>query len=163
MSSKSEWLQIRVTPEQKRALKRAAREAGTDMSSWVLDKLLPREADRFQALVARAVDAAERRFALAELADWLRALPPGAFQRAVAQAPRGPLDPGNRNYLAGAIELAADRRGLPPPAWVGETPVPDTPLFGSSLAGLRLHLLTRSPVALRRRNVFVDASIDDRV
>jgi hypothetical protein len=37
------------------------------------------------------------------------------------------------------------------------------PAFGSSLASLRLHLLTRAPVALRRRNLFADASVDDRV
>jgi hypothetical protein len=162
MSARTAWLQIRVTAEQKRALKRAARQANSDVSAWVLGKVLPAEADRFETLVARAADAGMRRFALAELADWLRGLPAGAFQRATAQAPRGPLDPETRNYLAGAIELAAERRGLPPPPWVGATPVPEVPLFGSSLAGLRLHLLTRSPVVLRRRNVFVDASIDDR-
>jgi hypothetical protein len=41
--------------------------------------------------------------------------------------------------------------------------VPRDPLFGSQLASVRPYLLTRSPVALRRRNVFVDASFDQRV
>jgi len=163
MSPKSAWLQIRVTPEQKRALKRAARRAATDVSSWVLDRLFPAETERFQALVARVADPAGRRFALAELADWLRALPRGSFERAVERAPEAPLDAGTLNYLAGAIELAAARRGVSPPGWARDAPASDTPLFGSELAGVRLHLLTRSPLALRRRNVFVDASVDDRV
>lgn len=163
MSEKTEQLQIRVTPEQKHALKRLAREASADVSSWVLGQVLPVEADRFQALVAQVAEPATRRYALAELADWLRTLPPGAFRRAVARPPSAPLDAETRNYLAGAIELAAARRGLEPPPWCGDEPVPAAPLFGSTLAAVRLHLLTRSPVALRRRNVFAEASIDDRV
>lgn len=163
VTAKSEQLQIRVTPEQKRTLKWLAREAGTDVSSYVLGRVLPPEGDRFQGLVARLTDPVERRYALAELADWLRTLPAGGVRRAVAGPPQAPLDGKTLNYLAGAIELAAARRALEPPAWTADVPIPQAPLLGSELAGLRLHLLTRSPVALRRRNVFVDASIDDRV
>lgn len=163
MASKSEQLQIRVTADQKRALKRLAREAGMDVSAWVLGQVLPPEADRFQALAARVADPAARRHALAELADWLRTLPPGGFRRAVARPPSVALDAESLNYLAGAIERAASRRGLAPPTWTADVPAPRAPLFGSNLASVRLHLLTRSPVALRRRNVFVDSSFDDRV
>ncbi|MBI4500601.1 MAG: hypothetical protein HY700_05515 [Gemmatimonadetes bacterium] len=163
MAAKTGQLQIRVSAEQKRALKRRAREAGMDISSWVLGQVLPAEADRFQALVARVADRARRRYALAELADWLRGLPAGAFARAVESAPKATLDGEWLNYLAGAIEVAAAARGLPAPRWVPEVATPDAPLFGSGLAAVRLHLLSRAPVAFRRRNVFVDASIDQRV
>ncbi|MBI3982332.1 MAG: hypothetical protein HY337_05430 [Gemmatimonadetes bacterium] len=163
MRPKTDQLQIRVTPEQKRTLKRLAREAGADVSSWVLGQVLPVEADRFQALVARVADPASRRYALAELADWLRKLPAGAFRRAVSARPAAPLDGETLNYLAAAIDLAASRRGLEPPRWVEEVPVRRSPTFGSALSSVRLYLLTRSPVALRRRNVFADASVDDRV
>jgi uncharacterized protein (DUF1778 family) len=160
---KSQQLQIRVSAAQKRTLKRLARETGMDVSSWVLGKVLPQEADRFQVLAARAVDSAERRYALAELADWLRGLASGAFSRAVAHSPAAPLDQETLNYLAGAIELASSQRNLPSPGWTARVAVPDMPLFGSQLAALRLLLLTTAPLALRRRNVFVDASIDQRV
>ena len=163
MASKTEQLQIRVTPEQKRAVKRLAREAGADVSSWVLAQVLPSEAGRFQELAARAADRARRRYALAELADWLGALPAAAFARAVSRPAGRSLDGETRNYLAGAIDLAAAGRGLAPPAWTGDVPVPRAPLFGSSRTSVRLHLLTRAPVALRRRNLFVDSSVDDRV
>jgi hypothetical protein len=163
MAAKTEQLQIRISAEQKRALKRRAKEAGVDISSWVLGQVLPAEADRFQALAARVADPTGRRYALAELEDWLRGLPAGAFGRAVEWAPRAALDGVWLNYVAGAIELAAAARGVPAPRWVSEVAIPGAPLFGSGLAAVRLHLLSRGPVALRRRNVFVDASIDQRV
>lgn len=163
MPPKTAQLQIRVTPEQKRTLKRLAREADMDVSAWVLARALPAEADRFEALVNRLAEGADRRFALAELADWLKRLPPDAFRRAVAHRPRASLDIGTLNYLAGAIELAAARRAVTPPSWTADVPVPATPLFGSTLAKLRPYLLARSPVVLRRRNIFVDASFDERV
>ncbi|MGQ0560801.1 MAG: hypothetical protein ACT443_02890 [Gemmatimonadota bacterium] len=161
--NKSQQIQIRVSAEQKRRLRKLAREAGTDMSAWVLSRVLPDEAERFQELVVALGSARTRQFALAELADYLRSLPPGAFQRAVSQAPRPKLDQGTLNHLAAAIELAAARRAQAPPAWTRQIPIPAAPEFGSTLFSLQLYLLTRSPVALRRRNLFMDASIDDRV
>ena len=139
MPGKSSQLQIRVTPEQKRALKRLARQADLDLSSWVLGRLLPSEASRFQALARRLADSGKRSFALAE------------------------LDPATLNHLAGTLELAARRRRHEPPRWTDGVRVPVEPVFGSSLGSVRLHLLTRAPVALRRRNLFMDASIGDRV
>jgi hypothetical protein len=137
-----------------------------DVSAWVLSRVLPSETERFQqfvAAVAASTDDGTRRLHLAELADFLRALPVGAFHRAVAEPPRAHLDPALRNHLAGMIELAASRRGQPPPVWTREVPASPEPAFSSSLTSLRLYLLTRAPVALRRRNLFMDASIDDRV
>ena len=159
---KTAQLQIRVSPEQKRKLKQLARAASMDVSTWVLRQILPEEADRFQQLTANLASGTTK-FGLAELADFLRTLPGGAFQRAVAHRPRARLDADTLNYLAGAIELAASHRGQAPPAWTSEVPVAETPSFGSTLSSVRLHLLTQSPVALRRRNQFMDASMDDRV
>ncbi len=163
MARKTAQLQIRVTPHQKRLLKRLAADASMDMSSWILDRILPRTHERFQELVAALVQPDHRRFALAALADFLRELPRVEFERAVAHAPRARLDPEALNHLAGAIELAAERRGVTAPEWTGQVAVPATPMFGSALASVRLHLLTRAPVALRRRNLFLDASFDQRV
>src|SRR5688572_19601996 len=126
MPRKTSQLQIRVTPEQKRTLKRLAAAASMDVSSWVLARALPDEAERFQEMVRALVDEAHRPLALAELADFLRALPSGAFRRAVADAPRARLDPATLNHLAGTIELAAHRRGQAPPAWTRDVPVPST-------------------------------------
>ena len=163
MSNKTAQLQIRVTPEQKRRLKRLARNAAMDMSEWVLARVLPSEADRFQESASRLRRTENRSYSLAEMADFLRALPAATFARAVAHAPTARLDPDTMNYLAAAIELAARRRGLEAPGWTTEVAIPGKPRFGSSLESVRMHLLTQSPVALRRRNLFMDASIDARV
>lgn len=163
MPIKSSQLQIRVTPEQKKLLKRFAREAATDMSSWILDRALPPEGARFQELAMAVSTSGAPSFALAELEDFLRPLPAGAFARATQEAPRAPLDQETLNHLAAAIDRAAAKRGVAPPAWINRVPVFSTPTFGSTLKSVRLHLLTNSPVAMRRRNVFVDASIDERV
>ena len=163
MPGKTSQLQIRVRPDQKQKLKQLAREASIDVSSWVLRRLLPEDAERFQELATRLQEPEGRRLGLAELGDFLRALPPGAFGRAVAEPPRVRLDPDTLNYLAGVIDLAARRRHREPPRWIDDVPVPVSPAFGSELASVRLHLLTHSPVALRRRNLFMDASMDDRV
>lgn len=162
MAGKTAQLQIRVTPEQKRSLKRLAREAGMDMSSWILDRVLPAEAARFQTLARKLANSEEGRFALAELDDFLGELPPGAFARATSDAPRATLDPSTLNHLAGSIDRAAFKRGVATPGWVKQTPTPAAPTFGTELLSARLHLLTNSPVAFRRRNVFVDASLDER-
>lgn len=163
MPAKSDQLQIRVTPEQKRMLKRRAREAGMDMSSWILDRVLPPENARFQELARGLVEPDGRASALAELEDFLRPLRSGAFARATSEPPKAPIDPVTLNHLAGAIELAAVKREVAPPPWTFRAAVPADPVFGTTLNSARLYLLTHAPVAMRRRNVFVDSSIDERV
>jgi hypothetical protein len=36
-------------------------------------------------------------------------------------------------------------------------------VFGSDLQNLRLYLLTHSPPPFRRRNIFIDSTLGDRV
>lgn len=134
-----------------------------DMSAWILDRLLPATQDRFQELVARTATPNDRAYALAELADFLRALPRAELERAIAHAPRARLEPAVLNHLAAAVELAAQRRGVKAPAWTARVAIPNAPTFGSGLSSVRLQLLTHTPVALRRRNLFMDAAFDQRV
>ena len=167
MKGKTDQLQIRVSPAQKAAIQRAAARADMDMSSWVLGKLLPPAGPRFRelarALAAGVADAAERRFAFAELSDFLVALAPGEFANAVLEPPPPDLDPYTANYLAAMVETAAHRNRLPPPAWTERVAPLDEPVFGTPFTSLRLHLLTAAPPAFRRRNIFIDASIGARV
>jgi hypothetical protein len=61
------------------------------------------------------------------------------------------------------VETAAHRSGVTPPAWtLGVQPL-GYPAFGSPLLGLRLHLLLAAPPAFKRRNLFVDSAVGDRV
>lgn len=162
MATKSQQLQIRVTPRQKATLRRLADAAGQELSSYVLDRLLPPVRDRFNDLVAR-LGSADRRFVLAELHDFLMSCASVEFGEAVEEPPPAELSCYLRNYVAAMVEQAAVQKGLVPPDWTHEVAPLATPHFVTPLAGLRLHLLKSSPVPFKRRNIFVDSGVGARV
>ena len=61
------------------------------------------------------------------------------------------------------VETAAHRCKVAPPAWTLAVQPLSRPNFGSPLLSLRLHLLLATPPAFRRRNIFVDSSVGDRI
>ena len=160
---KTEQLQIRVTASEKKTLKRLARGAGQDVSSYVLSRALPRPRLRFQELVENVADDEERRFALAELNDLLANLTRAELSDVLSDAPLHDLSPYWRNYVAAMVEQASQQKKIPTPKWLSDIePLPE-PHFAAPLANLRLHLLRASPVPFRRRNIFVDSGVGDRV
>jgi len=163
-ATKSGQLQIRVSPAQKAAISRAARRAGMDMSAYVLARVLPAPASRFQELTGACADARgeDARFALAELNSWLAGLAAGELQEAVASPPPR-LTPYLANYVAAMTEYACAKNGVAPPAWTRAIAPLAEPVFGSALMSLRLYLLTHTPAPFRRRNIFIDASVGSRV
>jgi hypothetical protein len=134
--AKSEQLQIRVTPEEKA---------------------------RIQALCADLASTADTSYVLAEVNDFLTGLSGRALQRAVAEEPATALPPFEAAYVAAMVECAAAAKRVPPPGWTRRVPPVETPWFATSLARLRLHLLLASPAPFRRRNLFIDSSVGDRV
>jgi len=163
MSAKTQQLQIRVTPEQKAALKRLAEAAGTDVSDYVLRRAIPEARSRVDHLVRQVGNPAERPYSLAALNDLLEDLSSAELRDATAEVDLGGLAPYERNYVTAMVELAAARRGIAPPAWTRDVPPLSEPVFATTLAGLRPHLLRASPVPFKRRNIFIDASLGDRV
>jgi hypothetical protein len=114
--------------------------------------------------VLRELGEAERpRLALAELNDLLAGLARAELAEVIGGADLRGLSPYLQNYVAAMVELAAQRQGAVPPAWTREIPPLEEPRFATPLAGLRLHLLQTSPVPFKRRNIFVDSSLGDRV
>jgi uncharacterized protein (DUF1778 family) len=161
-TAKSAQLQIRVSPAEKAAIRRAAHRAGMEMSAYVLARVLPAPARRFQDLTEACTDSEGARFALAELSTWLANLGAAELQEAVASPPP-PLSPYLANYVAAMVEYACARRGAAPPAWTRAVAPLTEPVFGSALMSLRLYLLTHSPAPFRRRNIFIDSSVGSRV
>ncbi len=161
-TAKSSQLQIRVSPAEKAAIQRAARRAGLDMSAYVLGRVLPPPARRFQDLTEACRDPQRARFALGELSSWLATLSAGELQEAVLSPPAG-LTLHLANYIAAMVEYGCWRSGVVPPAWTLAIAPPAEPVFGSTLASLRLYLLTHSPPPFRRRNIFIDASVGSSV
>jgi uncharacterized protein (DUF1778 family) len=161
--SRTEQLQIRVTRAEKATLKRLAKRAGQGVSAYVLSRALPKTQLRFAKLLRLLPDEGERRFALAELNDLLAGLSRAELLEAVSEAPGGDLSPYLQNYVAAMVEQAAQLKGVSPPAWLADIEPLTKPHFVVPLPGLRLHLLRASPVPFRRRNLFVDSGVGDRV
>jgi uncharacterized protein (DUF1778 family) len=159
---KSAQLQIRVTKSEKAAILAAAKAAGLGMSTYVLRRLVPAAAGRFQELVVAAART-ERSFALAELNSLLASLPAAELRDAVATLPSIALSPFIANYVAAMVEYACARRDSAPPGWTRTITPLREPAFATSLLSLRLHLLTHSPAPFRHRNIFIDSSIGARV
>ncbi len=133
------------------------------MSAFVLERLLPPVGLRFEELLRALSDNQDRRYALAELNDLLTDLTPAEFPLAVAAPPLSELSPYMRNYVAAMVEQAAHQKGVAPPDWLADIEPLEQPRFVETLAGLRLHLLASAPVPFRRRNIFVDSTVGDRV
>jgi hypothetical protein len=160
---RSEQLQIRVSPAEKAAIRRAAEHAGMDMSAYVLGRALPTPAMQLQACAESCTGPAPASFGLAELNGFLSRWTAAELRDAIAATPTAALTPFLSNYIAAMIERACERSSVRVPAWVAAiAPLPD-PAFGSTLKSLRLHLLTHSPPPFRRRNIFIDSSVGDRV
>jgi uncharacterized protein (DUF1778 family) len=160
---KTEQLQVRVSRSQKLAIQRQAAKAQMGMSEWILGKLFPSSQQTFQNLVEELAAAGQRSYAFAELLDFLAPLGADAFEIAVAEPPKVHLDSYWQNYLAATVEQAAAAKQAKLPGWTRDIAALDKPVFGSSLASLRLHLLMNSPPAFVERNIFIDASVGDRV
>jgi hypothetical protein len=126
--------------------------------------LLPESRMRFAALLRALRDDDQPRFVLAELNDLLSGLTGEELPGAVEHADLAGLSLYLRNYVAAMVELASHQRDVPPPGWVHDVePLETAPHFATSLTSLRLHLLRTAPVPFKRRNIFIDSSVGDRV
>ena len=164
MAGKSEQIQIRVTLREKAALKRLARRAGESLSSYVLSRALPAAPQaRFDRILEALRKDEDRGFALAELNDLLSGLAGVELEETLRYADLGGLSAEARNYVAAMVEQAAYREGVQAPAWTRRVAPLDEPLFAAPLRSLRPYLLRVAPVAFKRRNIFVDATVGDRV
>lgn len=138
-------------------------EGAACIPTYVLSRVLSTAAQRFRDAVAACAGPAPPSFALAELNSLLSALTPAELREAVAQAPTVELSRYLANYVAAMVEYACGKRAIALPAWTRLVQPLAEPVFGSKLQSLRLHLLTHSPPPFRRRNIFIDSSVGDRI
>ena len=160
---KSEQLQIRVTREQKDALRFLAERAGVDLSTFVLSRALPRLEIEFNAFVDQLRSRELKKFAWAELNDLLTDLSAEDLGVVCAEpwAIRS-LDARMQNYVAAMVEEAAGHLGVAPPAWTADVEPLAEPWFASDFVSLRPYLLMASPVPYRRRNIFIESALGTR-
>ncbi|HTM45677.1 MAG TPA: hypothetical protein VL137_12015 [Polyangiaceae bacterium] len=164
LQTKGSQLQVRVSLREKKEIQRRARAAGASVSAWVLRQLLPDVAQGFQDLVKELHrETTDPSYALAALGDFLTKLPANDFPLAVAEGPVVALSPFSHAYLSALVEHCAAVKHVAVPHWVLKSEALSIPYFASELRSLRLYLLTHSPPAFRRRNLFVDASATERI
>ncbi len=132
------------------------------MSEWVLARALPAPAAILGPLVRR-VSSDGAPAAWAEIIERLQRLSGVEFDLAVRDLDVAGLSPYASNYLAALVEMTAMRLDCRPPRWTRNVEPLVLPRFGTRLRRLKEHLLTHAPVAFRRRNIFVNAAIGDRV
>jgi hypothetical protein len=160
---KTAQIQLRVTPAEKSDLVRRARAEGLDLSAWMLGRLAPSERTQFRGLVRALARADERAPIFAEIHDLLQSLGRASLRSVLEGIELSDLGELEKNQLAAMVETAAARHAVSPPLWVRDVAPLRVPWFATTLVALRLHLLTNSPPAFRRRNLFVDATLGSRV
>jgi hypothetical protein len=100
-------------------------------------------------------------YVLAELNDLLAGAPRDQIELLSAPSIH---DPYLANYVAAMVEQAIHRKGgIRPPLWAARVAPLSRPVFAAPWMSLRAHLLLESPVPFRRRNIFIDSSVGDRV
>mgnify|MGYP001766897636 CR=1 FL=1 len=161
--SKTSQIQIRVSPAEKDRIRRAARAAGMGVRAWILARAAAGKPEEFRSLAGALGRSQRPGHVLAAISDLLTGLGPRDLEETVAVADVGGLDEVLANQLAAMVEHAASKAGCAPPGWTRVLRPLEMPWFASRLASLRMHLLASSPPAFRRRNLFVDSTVGDRV
>lgn len=158
MGTKTSQLQIRVSPEQKQALKQLAAEAGLNVSQYVLVTVLPQGQAEFARLAHDLVGHKTRRVALEALQGYLEGLTSDELRLTVATLDVMALSPVLQNYVAATVEQATRLMEIDAPTWTRSIAPLDRPHFAWEPRSLRPHLMRITPLAFKRRNVFVDAN-----
>lgn len=163
MSTRTRQLQIRVTPEEKAALRRLAAAAGTTISAYVLQQALPTVARDVAKLVGALRESPEETARLlGSLQEALEGVPQGRLAATLAPHDLEGLSVVQANYVAAILEQEATRRAEPPPECLAEVAPPDQPHFGWALRSMRPHQMRVTPVAFKRRNLFFDPTSASR-
>lgn len=158
MPIKTSQLQIRVTEEEKAALKRLARAANLSVSRYVLAQALPSRPGEIERLLdALGRPGADIPATLDQIQRVLAEAPADGVAGALGHPPPlERLEPVHRNRLAATVEQVAYAHGVDPPAWVANVAPLSRPHFGWSLASLQPHQIRVTPVPFKRRGLFFD-------
>ncbi len=157
---KSTHIQIRISPEQKNKIAKAASRKGVGMTTWVLEKLFPELSEKLEELIQELAKSKNSSFVFAEINDFLSALSSRELSQALENLNLEKLEVFEQNYLAAMIELACEKKSIACPEIT--TAELSSPWFATELESLKLYLLLNSPAPFRKRNIFIDSSIGDR-
>lgn len=160
--NKTDFIQIRISKDEKKRFAKLAKLQGQSLSEWIISKLSSDSSSiEIKKIYAKLRKAEDSSYILALLNDYLMNMPELLWNDALKDSPEN-IDIENLCYIASMIERATEIRGLELPQWVKDIGPLSKPYFGSKLKNLRMYLLINSPIAFRKRNIFIDASVGDR-
>ncbi len=162
-NNKSLQLQIRVSPQEKASIVRRAKKANMGISEWVLNKTLPPAQKAFGDLIEQLKHSSDPKYVLAEIHELLNKANADEFEQMVNYPPGPGLTDYLANYVAAMIEYTAVQKRRKLPSWTKEVPPLEVPVIVTDLKSLRLYLLTHSPPPFRRRNIFIDSTVGQRI
>jgi hypothetical protein len=154
MTGRTSQLQIRVSPEQKAALKRLAAAAGQNVSQYVLARALPRSGDELSGALDELRREGDSRSALETAVRVLSGLGRTDLEMALGSWSAEGMPPLTQNRVAALVEDVTAARGIDPPLWAAAVPPLPRPHFRWTLDSLRPHQLRATRVAWKRRNLF---------
>jgi len=137
--------------------------AGMEMSSWVKKQLFSKDKRTYLDILKHVIPGENNKEGFALFHDFLNNITPTLLADVVVDLPERLRDTLSGNYMAAMVEVACHIKGVIPPLWVQKYKGLMTPYFSSTLPSLRMYLMQSSPPPFRRRNIFIDASIGDRV
>lgn len=162
--SKSTWLQVRLTLEQKSELRTRAAAAGQEISGYVVERILGGAAPEFERLLQWMLRTPESHVPYAEFTDYLRTLPAARGAELATQPPSFPrLSRLQQNHVCAAIEQRAQLWSVRPPAWVLDVAALETPHYSGDLLSLRPYLTVVAPLVWRRRGIFTEGGLAARL
>lgn len=162
---RTEQLQIRISSADKRRLKRAAARFGLGISEFVLKRALNGilEYEAISKLCKSLDDQPEEKFVFAELHDLLASYPKDTLEYLAENSWPLPDNLWAKNYIAAMFEEILVKNEVDIPDWLQEIPVLSEPWFATELKSLKNYLLLSSPIAFRKRNLFIDSTVGARV
>lgn len=148
---------------EKQWIQKKAKELDLDMSVWVKQLLFSQKNQTYMNLMDAISNSKFSKEALAHFNDFLDRLPAKDFVETVMEIPGIFKDTFHGNYIAAMVEMAAHQKKVAPPSWTKKYTGMEEPYFASSFENLRFHLLVSSPIPFRKRNIFIDSTIGDRI
>ena len=161
--NRSEYIQMRISPRDKKKLVQIARMHNMTLSKWILSKVrIENSVAELKRIYNEFSKRSKESYLFAQLGDYLMNVPNELWLEFVSIKPEN-MESDQLSYVAAIIDQLSVIRDLEKPHWITEIKGHDKPYFGSDLQSLRLYLLIKSPVAFRQRNIFIDSSAGERV
>ncbi|MBI2027672.1 MAG: hypothetical protein HYS98_07735 [Deltaproteobacteria bacterium] len=162
--TRNEYLQIRLSHEDKEQIRKQAHACGKSISEWIRNRLIPEKVLIFHAIIQQLSHAREeeKKFIYANMHDFLRDLKKGELEDVLCAPAEMRLDSITLNLIAAMVETRAKQLKVRVPSWICEIKPLARPYFVTPLESLRLHLLKNAPIEFKARNLFVDATLGER-